>query len=97
MFEKKGMIMIDCAQVEEEQLMDVTLEAGAEDIKAEDNEYEVTMPPEKFDEVKSALEKENIDCHHVSRDAQQASGVALISVDQQGENQRQQIAGFTGQ
>lgn len=39
------------------------------------------------DQAAERLEKENIDCRRISRDAQQASGVALISVDQQGENQ----------
>jgi len=39
------------------------------------------------DQAIDRLEKENIDCQQITRDAQQASGVALINVDQKGENQ----------
>ena len=39
------------------------------------------------DQAIERLKKENIDCQQVTRDSEQASGVALINVDQTGENQ----------
>lgn len=39
------------------------------------------------DQAIERLRKENIDCQHVMRDSEQASGVALINVDKTGENQ----------
>lgn len=39
------------------------------------------------DQAIERLKKENIDCQQVARDSEQASGVALINVDQSGENQ----------
>jgi len=60
MFEKKGVILIDRSQINEDQLMEIVLDAGADDINAEESEYEVTTLPEKFEEVKSALEAKNV-------------------------------------
>jgi YebC/PmpR family DNA-binding regulatory protein len=60
MFEKKGVILIDASQAGEEQLMEIALESGAEDISTEDNEYEITTQPEQLETVKSALEAKNI-------------------------------------
>ena len=39
------------------------------------------------DQAIERLKKENIDCQQVARDSEQSSGVALINVDQSGENQ----------
>lgn len=61
MFEKKGVILIDCSQIDEERLMEIVLDAGAEDIVTEGDEYEVTTLPENFEEVRSALETQNIE------------------------------------
>lgn len=60
MFEKKGIILIDKSQINEDQLMEIVLDAGADDINAEGSEYEITTLPEKFEEVKSALEAKNV-------------------------------------
>jgi transcriptional/translational regulatory protein YebC/TACO1 len=46
--------------VEEDKLMEVTLDVGAEDIETGDKEYEVTTDPQKLDAVKKALEKAGI-------------------------------------
>jgi YebC/PmpR family DNA-binding regulatory protein len=60
MFHKKGYIVIDKKAVDEDKLMEVTLDAGAEDIETSDKEYEVTTEPQKLDAVKKALEKAGI-------------------------------------
>ena len=43
MFEKMGMIVFDKDKVDEEILLDVALEAGAEDVKEEETEFEVQL------------------------------------------------------
>ena len=60
MFDKKGLILVDKSKVEEEALMDAALEAGAEDVVEEENEFQVLTAPEDFDEVRNALEEGGI-------------------------------------
>ncbi len=60
MFDKKGLILVDKTKVEEEALMDAALEAGAEDVVEEENEFQVLTAPEDFDEVRNALEEGGI-------------------------------------
>ncbi len=57
MFKKKGIIVFESGSVDEETLMEVALEAGAEDIKEEeDGGFEVVTPFEEFYAVKDALD-----------------------------------------
>ena len=60
MFAKKGYFSIDKAKVSEEDLMNVALEAGADDIKSDGNDFEVTCDPGVFEPVKTALETKGI-------------------------------------
>jgi YebC/PmpR family DNA-binding regulatory protein len=60
MFHKKGYLVLDKAAIDEDRLMEVVLDAGAEDIEAGDKEYEVTTDPQKLDAVKKALEKAGV-------------------------------------
>ncbi len=61
MFDKKGWIAVKKSDVDEETLMTVVLDAGAEDIREEDKEnYEVIMPPDAFEGVKGALDEAEI-------------------------------------
>ncbi len=56
MFEKKGLIVVDAdTDVDEDELMIVALEAGADDVKAEEDAYEVLTDPDDFEEVKEKL------------------------------------------
>lgn len=55
MFNKNGLIEIAAEGVDEEELMMTALEAGAEDVKAEDDMFEVLTDPANFQEVLSAL------------------------------------------
>ncbi|RKY30768.1 MAG: YebC/PmpR family DNA-binding transcriptional regulator [Candidatus Omnitrophota bacterium] len=55
MFSKKGYILIDKTQIQEDELMDIVLEAGAEDIKTDDKNYEITTSVQDFENVKQAL------------------------------------------
>ena len=60
MFQKKGVFNFEKAKVTEEKLMDVALEAGADDIKEGENDFEVVCEPGAFEAVKAALDKAQI-------------------------------------
>ncbi len=60
MFTKKGYILIDRTQAKEEELMDIVLEAGAEDMKYDDKNYEITTAPADLEKVKQVLEQKGI-------------------------------------
>jgi YebC/PmpR family DNA-binding regulatory protein len=60
MFDKKGLIAIEKTQLAEDRLMDIVLEAGAEDVRDEDEIFEVVTAPESFAAVKERLDKEKI-------------------------------------
>ncbi len=56
MFEKKGLIVIDKSNANEDRLIEVALDAGALDVKDTDKDFELVVPPPNFEEVKKALE-----------------------------------------
>ncbi|MGD8971208.1 MAG: YebC/PmpR family DNA-binding transcriptional regulator [Desulfobacterales bacterium] len=60
MFSKKGYIVVEQAAVSEDTLMETALEAGAEDVREDDGNYEVIAAPEDFEEVKAAIEAAGI-------------------------------------
>ena len=60
MFDKKGLLAVEKSQVDEERLMDIVLDAGAEDVRDEDEIFEIITPPEGFEKVKEKLDKEKI-------------------------------------
>jgi YebC/PmpR family DNA-binding regulatory protein len=60
MFHKKGYIAVDSSAVDEEKLMEVALDAGAEDIKEDDGNFEVITDPGDFEAVKEAIGKASI-------------------------------------
>jgi len=61
MFTKRGYFLIDKAGIKEEELMNVALDAGADDIKSDDPQnFEVFTAPQNFEKVKAALQAKNI-------------------------------------
>jgi YebC/PmpR family DNA-binding regulatory protein len=56
MFEKKGLIVIDKESVDEESLIELALNSGAEDVRDEGDEFEVVTDPGDFTSVKQAIE-----------------------------------------
>ena len=55
-FEKKGSILLEKKGVNEDVLMEVALDAGAQDVREEENEFEVITEPSSFETVRKALE-----------------------------------------
>ncbi len=62
MFEKKGLIVIDREEVTigEDDMMMIALEAGAEDMKVNEDSYEIVTSPDDFEVVKEAIIAQNI-------------------------------------
>lgn len=62
MFDEKGLIVIDKEEVEmdDDEIMMIALDAGAEDFGVEEDSYEITTLPDDFSAVREALEKAGI-------------------------------------
>jgi YebC/PmpR family DNA-binding regulatory protein len=62
MFERKGLFVIDAAKhPDEDSLMSLALDAGAEDLKREGDVFEITCDPSSFTAVADALKNANIE------------------------------------
>ena len=59
-FQRKGDILVDASKVGEDQLMELALDAGAEDMTKEGDEFEITTDPAQFMNVVDALTKAGI-------------------------------------
>jgi YebC/PmpR family DNA-binding regulatory protein len=60
MFDKKGLISVAKENADEDTLMEVALDAGAEDIKEETDAFEIITEPSDFDAVKDAIDAAEI-------------------------------------
>jgi len=60
MFEKKGYIVISKKTIDEDKLMGIVLDAGAEDLIVEDENYAVKTAPTDFFKVKKAIDDNKI-------------------------------------
>jgi len=60
MFNRKGSISVAKSRYDEDALMEIILEAGAEDMKTEEEMYEITTSAEAFAAVREALEAKGI-------------------------------------
>ncbi|MBA4424222.1 MAG: YebC/PmpR family DNA-binding transcriptional regulator, partial [Syntrophus sp. (in: bacteria)] len=57
MFDKKGSIVFDKKTVDEDALMETALEAGADDVRDQETEWEVITDPLNFEAVKKAMDQ----------------------------------------
>ena len=60
LFHKKGFILVDKKVMDEDKLMSIVLESGAEDLKTEGDTYEVITDPKDFEKIKAKLQENNI-------------------------------------
>jgi len=60
MFDKQGIIIVSGEGADEDKLMETALEAGAEDIKSEDENFVVNTTPASMNDVREAIEQEGI-------------------------------------
>jgi YebC/PmpR family DNA-binding regulatory protein len=60
-FQRKGYIVVERSQASEDELMDIILEAGAEDMKEDGDNYEIFTSPEDYEVVDQALKDKGIE------------------------------------
>lgn len=60
MFTMKGYFLIEKSQAKEDELMNIVLDAGAEDMKSEEKNYEIFTAPQNFEKVKQAIQDKGI-------------------------------------
>lgn len=60
MFTMKGYLLIEKSQAQEDDLMNIVLDAGAEDMKADEKNYEVFTSTQNFEKVKQAVQDKGI-------------------------------------
>ena len=60
MFDKKGFLSVPCSAISEEKLMDLVLEAGADDLQQNEDNFEIYTSTEAFLAVQQALETAEI-------------------------------------
>ncbi len=60
MFDQKGQIIVDQATIGEDELMDLALDAGAEDIVSEGDEFQILTDPTDFNAVRETLEAKGV-------------------------------------
>jgi YebC/PmpR family DNA-binding regulatory protein len=64
MFKKRGVITIEKSTIDEDRLMELALEAGADDVVADSETFQVMTAPESFSAVRDALEAAKIPMAH---------------------------------
>ncbi len=81
LFNFKGLFVIDPKHVAEDRLMEMALDAGADDVQLIDGFYEVTCDPKLFETVRKRLEEERI-----PTESAETSYIPTTSVDLDVEN-----------
>lgn len=61
MFERKGLFLIPTEKVQEDELMELALEAGAEDVRESGSNFEILCDPDQFDAVSEALKTAKVE------------------------------------
>ncbi|RIK83298.1 MAG: YebC/PmpR family DNA-binding transcriptional regulator [Planctomycetota bacterium] len=83
MFDRKGLFMIPAEGTDEDKLMELALEAGADDVKLADHQYEVTCDPATYTTVGDALEAAG-----VTVEMKKITNIPKSTVDLDAENAR---------
>ncbi|MFH1046564.1 MAG: YebC/PmpR family DNA-binding transcriptional regulator [Candidatus Omnitrophota bacterium] len=60
LFTRKGYIVVNRSKIEEEKLMNIAIESGAEDFKADEDNYEIFTDIKDFEAVRAALQQKGI-------------------------------------
>ncbi len=59
-FQRRGQIFVDATTIEEDKLMSIVLEAGADDLQRDGDQFEILTDPSTFADVTAALEKAGV-------------------------------------
>ena len=61
MFSRKGYIVVEQSSASEDKLLDIILEAGADDLSEDGSNYEIFTSPDSYEAVVDALKEHNIE------------------------------------
>ncbi len=86
LFNFKGLFIVDPKHVEEDRLMEVAIEAGADDVELVEGTFEVTCDPKIFESVRKALEDARI-----PTESAETSYIPTTSVDLDLENAKKML------
>ena len=76
LFQRKGLILISVDKADEDQLMEIALENGADDVRREGDKFEVTCDPDVFSDLTNGLEQAEIEV-----DVSQVTRIPSSTVD----------------
>jgi len=62
LFDQKGYIVVEKSAIDEDTLMEITLDAGAEDMREDGDNFEIITAPADFEAVKTAVDNASIAC-----------------------------------
>ena len=79
LFERKGVILIPRESVDEDELMELALEAGAEDVETMESDYRVVTAPEDFTAVRDSLREAGVAFENAEITMQPQNSVELDS------------------
>ncbi len=83
LFDRKGLFVIPVGSVGEEKVMEVAMEAGAEDITTQDGNFEIVCDPDVYSDISDALEAAEINC-----ESKQITRIPQTTVDLEIEDAR---------
>jgi YebC/PmpR family DNA-binding regulatory protein len=63
MFDKKGYIVVEKSAKPEEELFDIVIEAGADDLRDDGDNFEIITSPDNFESVQTAIKSAGIEPH----------------------------------
>lgn len=83
MFDKRGLIVFEKDKVDEEKLMNLAVEAGAQDVRETDKEFEVITEPAAFEPIKKQLEEIHLNPSYAEISMVPQSTVRLVGKEAQ--------------
>ena len=83
MFERKGLFLVPTKHADEDALFELAIEAGADDVKIQGDQFEITCPVEAFQTVADALEQ-----HQIAADFAELTRIASTTVQLDAEGSR---------
>jgi len=83
MFDKRGLIVFEKDKVDEEKLMNLAVEAGAQDVRETDKEFEVISEPAAFEPIKKQLEEIHLNPSYAEISMVPQSTVRLVGKEAQ--------------
>jgi YebC/PmpR family DNA-binding regulatory protein len=81
MFDRKGIILLPKKGGTEDEIMEIILDEGAEDLHTEDEYFEVQTPLEAFEPVRKALVNRNIEIENASLQWIAKNAIAVVGED----------------